>query len=283
MISDADAWMPDVRRLPIPGRNVPMDPTLLLYHSNGGSVPATADNLYAFIMGQIKIGDPDSVTKPHFDIPLNGEIVQMLPINRKGVACFHAEPTTISIETGDHGYKAMPIDQDPWTDAQVSSLAAVTAWVHQTAGISISRGAHGVAVNATRWQSYGFEGHCASDRLKDSRGFGYPNTTKYPGKLCPGLARLAQIDGILAAAMVSLEPATPVPTPPPPAFKETDMFIIATVEDALGKGYWLYGSGGFTHLQPDVFTDLKNAGVPQLNWNLAKCNEALAQFGQPPL
>lgn len=231
-ISDIDAWMPGVKRLVIPNRTVPLDPTLLLLHTNSNGNSTTPEQLYQSIINALNNGN-DSVTRPHFDIGLDGEIVQMVPINRRGATCWHAEPWTIGIETQDGGYLHGNPDTEPWAEAQVASLAAVAAWVNKVAGISLQRGLPMQPVQmsgATWWQGHGVEGHCASHIIPgDTRKYEYPQTSKYDGKVCPGHARLAQIDSIIAAAQVINTPA--IPTPPPavtPQFrdKETNEMIL---------------------------------------------------------
>lgn len=282
-IADDDAWMPGVKRLVIPGRNTPISPTLCLLHTNAGSHTATPEQLYQAIQNGIAAGNEDT-TKPHFDIGSDGEIVQMLPINRLGVACYHAERTTINIETQDPGSIA---GIGPWTDAQVSALAKVVAWISSTADIPLVRGLPGKTVDASHWQGWGFEGHCTSEVVGDDRGYEHPNTSKWAGKPCPTLARINQIDGILAAATVINTPSIPTPPTPPaptPGGQKVPPVIIDTVGDAAGKGYHLYSEAGFDPLNTmDLVKYWEAKGSVHEQWGLAMCNAACAQFGRPPL
>jgi hypothetical protein len=138
----------------------------------------------------------------HFYVAKDGTIEQYVDTDYQSWASMQANASTISVET--QGGVTDP-DGEPWTAAQVASLARICAWAHATEGTPLAPmldskpastgvGYHKLGINP--WRVSGGEIWSSS-----------------VGKICPGAAKIAQIPAIIAAAISGTEeddmPLTP--------------------------------------------------------------------------
>ena len=141
-----------------------------------------AASLFGFFNGN---GSANS----HFYVAKNGTIEQYVDTAYQSWASMAANKNTISVET--QGGVTNP-DGEPWTAAQVASLARICAWAHAEEGIPLT---------------------IMPNSKPASRGIGYHRLGIKPwvvadgelwssstGKLCPGAAKIAQIPAVIAAA-----------------------------------------------------------------------------------
>lgn len=112
------------------------------------------------------------------------------------------------------------------TSAQITSLARLYVWLHQTHGIPFQTCDHG---------GQGITTHCF-----------YPSGAADPnwgGHPCPGPLRLAQVSLVLAEAQRLTLPASPAPTV---QHKETPVFIIVTTDTK--AQYLVFANGHVAHI-----------------------------------
>lgn len=125
----------------------------------------------------------------HFYVAKNGAIYQYIDTDFQSWATAGGNGSVIAVET--QGGVTNP-DGEPWTDAQVHSLAAICRWAHGDEGIPLS---------------------LMPDSRPGSRGIGYHRLGVKPwvvsggevwsssaGKVCPGAAKIAQVPQIIALA-----------------------------------------------------------------------------------
>src|SRR5215211_202343 len=70
----------------------------------------------------------------HFYVARNGVIEQYVDTDLVAYAQLEGNPTLISVES--QGGVTTP-DREPWTTAQLTSLAAIARWAHVTEGIPL--------------------------------------------------------------------------------------------------------------------------------------------------
>lgn len=145
----------------------------------------------------------------HFYVRKDGTVEQYIDTRYESHADYQGNDSTLSVETQGGLRNA---NGEPWTEAQVKSLAKLWAWARDTHDIP-NRLATGTA---TVDQSVGLSWH----RL-GILGFGKTINIKYsksPGKICPGDAKIAQIPRIYALANGASLPlagggkSVPIPT-----------------------------------------------------------------------
>lgn len=149
----------------------------VIYHS----AVSGADSLSGWF------GRDDVKTESHFYVRHDGTVEQYIDTARQADAQFEGNVDGISIETEDGGKP----DVNEWTPAQVLALVKLTVWLCQTHSIPAVR--------------------CPSPA---GAGIGYHSQFRpqwaNDGRSCPGLARIPQVPGIIAAVAGSLaKPAPP--------------------------------------------------------------------------
>jgi N-acetylmuramoyl-L-alanine amidase len=125
----------------------------------------------------------------HFYVAKNGTIEQYVDTDLVAYAQLDGNASLISVET--QGGAVNP-DGEPWTAAQVESLARIAAWAHGSEGVPLTP---------------------MPNSLPASRGIGYHRLGINPwrvaggelwssatGKLCPGAAKVAQVPQIITRA-----------------------------------------------------------------------------------
>lgn len=138
-------------------------------------------------------------TESHFGTGWDGTIVQWQDTAFTADANWRGSSNVISIENADHGgefprWNTNSSDVPPFSPHQVESIARILVWCHKEHGIPLRvikntrKGQSGVG-----WHSQGVPGNGLV------RG-GVP-WSKYPGKICPGPARIAQIPQIVDRAL----------------------------------------------------------------------------------
>lgn len=178
-----------MKPLPEAGSNPPIVATQVILHTIVGS----AESCYqTFLSG---------VFESHFIVRLSGEVWQLMPTDRSADANYHANRRpdgtgAISIETEDHGGS---VENTPWTDAQLDSIASVAAWACARHNIPAQR---------------------CSDPAGPGIGyhtlFGAPSEWTPVSKTCPGRSRIGQFDEVLARVQRILSLPVEPPTPAPP-------------------------------------------------------------------
>ena len=148
---------------------------------------------------------------------LDGTVWQWQDLAHQADANLGGNPTTISIETADNA--ARPIQ--PWTPAQVESLAQLVAWL-------CARTTHADCPPSWTCHREGIPLALIPDTLPGRRGIGYHRQGCDPwrveggvrwspstGKDCPTQARIDQIPAIIARAKaITAAKRPPTPTPP---------------------------------------------------------------------
>jgi N-acetylmuramoyl-L-alanine amidase len=147
-------------------------PRLVILHTNGGKSSASPAALKIFQ------DRTDVNVECHFDIGLDGTVMQMMPINVQADCNLKANPFAVSIETQDHG--SAGIDTDPWTDQQCAAIVALLRFLHVEWNIPL--------VRADRFDGSGVGAH--RDHPEWSAG----------AHTCPGNARAAQVDDLIRRA-----------------------------------------------------------------------------------
>lgn len=168
-------------------------PRLILIHTNGASREGTKQAAYNVAMAA------QDTTKPTYQVDRDGTAVKFLPSDRQGIANYLADPFSISIETADLGYPT-PGETEGFTDAQRETICQIVAYEAKLWDIPISTPA--------LWNGEGVAGHTDP--------FTYPYWTKYPGKVCPGAAKKAEIRELILPRVRDIldGPDDPIPVPP---------------------------------------------------------------------
>lgn len=169
-----------------------IEPYSLILHSNAGLTGASWYNLWAYM------NRSDVTGEPHFDIDMNGNLVQAMSIFRRADCNASANQWTkilpngtrvsvgaISIETGDNG--SASLDNTPWGLGQLSGIIAIgTALACQ----------YGTGCNEVlTWDGHGIDYHTKFPYI----GIGQKAWSIYAGKTCPGRARKLQTPWIRQA------------------------------------------------------------------------------------
>jgi hypothetical protein len=134
----------------------------------------------------------------HFYVAKDGVIYQYIDTDYQAWATAGGNGSVIAVET--QGGVTNP-DSEPWTDAQVHSLAAICRWAHDDEGVPLT---------------------AMPDSRPASRGVGYHKLGVKPwvvsggevwsssaGKVCPGAAKIAQVPQIIALASSQEDDMTP--------------------------------------------------------------------------
>lgn len=143
-------------------------PRTMIFHSAVGS-----GSLYNYF------NNPNQNLESHAWIAKDGTGETYLQADRKADANLDANAFAYSVETADNGNP----DKDPWSDAQCNTIADMMVWGHKTWGIPLKR--------CPAWDKPGMGYHTM---------WGAPSHWTPVAKTCPGKARIAQFDSILAEA-----------------------------------------------------------------------------------
>ena len=161
-------------------------PWSVILHSNAGPRYTKWEALKNYMARK------DITIESHFQVDLDGTIVQYMPLNRRADCNAKANlmkvpwfgGTTqavgaVSFETADEGYATL--EQTPWTLAQANQIAQAIAAIGHKYGVPY--------VSPAYW---------------NDRGVGYHSQFKewsvYTGKTCPGRTRIQQMDWIRRTA-----------------------------------------------------------------------------------
>lgn len=172
--------------LPNATRGRLMTPTQIILHTNAGSKSSTWRNLFSW-SSRNSVTDPGT-TQPHFQVQIDGQIGQGLPLDRQGVHARFANVRAIGIETQDAGYGSKPTDNDPWSPAQIDAIVRICTHACLFYNIPVQL--------PKTWDSPGIAHHAY---------FGYPKWSKYAGKTCPGKARTGQVLEVLVKTQENLD------------------------------------------------------------------------------
>lgn len=190
------AWYPGAERMelqPESDGQPAIVPTQVILHSI--AAPWTPRRMYEYWRDSTNL-------ESHFGVGFDGAVGQFVGTRTRADANMHANRRpdgtgAVSVESASN------LDHtDPWTDAQLTALVELGAWLHRT---------HDIPVRVCR---------SAADP-----GFGYHRL--FPewsagGTACPGDARVRQfhdvvLPGIAARVRDGGGPGTPLPPPPRPA------------------------------------------------------------------
>ncbi len=130
-------------------------------------------------------GNPTS----HFYVRRDGKVEQYVDTQFRAPANLEGNPTLISIET-QGGVR--DVDHEPWTSAQVATLADIAAWANRVHGIPL------VAMADSRPSTTGIGYHRLG--VEPWRVDGGELWSSAYGKVCPGAAKIAQIPDIIRRA-----------------------------------------------------------------------------------
>lgn len=206
----------------------------------------TGTSLHAFFN---RSGQVDS----HFYVRLDGTVEQYVDTAWQAFADRDGNDATISIETA--GGVKNP-DSEPWTPAQVESLARLYAWAVRTHGIAkrVAKDSKpGASSRGLSWHRLGIDGNfpalpdVRAGRRQRGGGMHY---SKAAGKICPGAGKIRQVPTIYARAVAILDGAKPAPTPKPQP-EETDMPSVKEIAEATVKALAAY------KLQPYEYDGVK--------------------------
>lgn len=208
-----------------------------LFHTNGALGPGSIQSAINWAESK-----PGTNTAPHYQVQRDGTAAKLLPSNRKGIGNFTLDWSFLIVENQDLGWPVPgPI---PWTAAQLETNARILAWEHLISGGALPLTF--VDPNVKPYRGYGSH----TDPL------GYPISTKYDGKPCPGDAVKYQVRNYLgqrARALVAewtgQTPTPPAPPPVPVPPEETDMQT------------FLRGDGKNDNPNKDVFPYPTNSGA----------------------
>lgn len=155
-----------------------------------------ADSLYGYFSG--------AAVCSHFYVRKDGTVEQYVDTKYQAPANLYANSTAISVET-EGGVRNANVE--PWTAAQLESLAKISKWLNET---------HDIPLQVMK------------DSRPTTRGIGYHRLGVNPyrvsggelwssayGKICPGLGKINQVDDIVAMSKGIAIPSRPV-TPPTP-------------------------------------------------------------------
>lgn len=192
-------------------------PRLVIFHTNAGGGSSDGNATRRWIESELAAGR--TPTQPHHQVDLDGTIWQFLPYDRKGVASAAAEGFCISCETQDYGTNHSSIETQPWTEEQVEALALIALFANRQYAVPLRRptGPYESGIG-----THSMWGYNTSSNMKIN-----PWTTVI-GKTCPGAARKAQLDRIIARAVTLAGDVQPPPPPP----KDNDM--LALIQDSTG-------------------------------------------------
>lgn len=144
----------------------------------------------------------------HFYVAKDGSCEQYVDADLVAYCGGDGNPSMLWVETQGGVTNA---EGEPWTGAQVETLAQIAAWGHQTEGYPLE------LMPDSRPTSRGIGWHKLGVRPFVAPG-GEVWSSAY-GKICPGLAKIGQIPGVRdrAREIVGQTPAPPVQAPAPPS------------------------------------------------------------------
>jgi len=151
-------------------------PRVLIYHSIVGS----AEGAYLMFRDRSNL-------ESHFIVAQDGEVWQLIDTTRQADANLDANAFAISVETEDRGDP----DSQPWTAAQLDSLAWIAWRVNRLHAVPLRR--------CPAWNSAGIGYHTL---------FGSPSHWTPVAKSCPGRVRIRQFDEVLLPRIVAGEEAS---------------------------------------------------------------------------
>jgi hypothetical protein len=169
------------------------------------------------LFGQFnKTGAPSS----HFYVRRDGTSEQYVDTSLQAEADLDGNDATISIETQGGTSNA---DSEPWTDQQLTAMAAIYKWARDTHGIANQIASSSKQDNSSKglsWHRLGVDGNfpalpnpCAG---RGQRGGGMKYSSA-GGKLCPGCGKINQIPEIFNRSQGGAPPPDPNPVDPPTA------------------------------------------------------------------
>ncbi|PZF84150.1 peptidoglycan recognition protein family protein [Jiangella anatolica] len=138
-------------------------------------------SLYSFFSG--------AAVCSHFYVRKDGTVEQYVDTKYQAPANLYGNKSLISVETQGGVRNA---DSEPWTAAQVESLAKICAWANQTHGIPL------VQMPDSKPTTKGVGYHrLGVDPYRVDGGEKWSNAY---GKVCPGAAKIKQVPAVIARA-----------------------------------------------------------------------------------
>lgn len=142
----------------------------------------------------------------HFHIALDGDVEQYIDTSKLSAADYEGSDNAISIETAGLGDGA-------WTNAQLTALTKLLAWLHQTHDIPLKMKTTSSAAPGIGWHRLGITGNFPAlpsiQAGRNQRGMAGEAWSLSGGKVCPGNKRIAQIPALVAAATGTTTPEEP--------------------------------------------------------------------------
>ncbi len=174
-----------IKLLPEAANQKTIKPRLVIQHTNGGPHSSDLQALFGFR------SQPGIDIEAHLQVQLDGVIGQFMPFNRVADANFHANRFihngvafgAISHETQDHGFKHLELAKDPWTMEQLAAIIGATTAECVVYNIRCNQPAE--------WNDSGIGHHSLFPFLGEGVLGAW---SKFQGKVCPGKARIAQMD-----------------------------------------------------------------------------------------
>jgi len=173
------------------------------------------------------------IADSHMYVRKDGTIEQMVDTAYQAYADLQGNDATISIETqgGLHNTQT-----EKWTPAQIESLARIYAWAVKTHGIplKIARDSipTGTSSHGLSWHRLGIDGNFPGGILHGRKPGGM-HYSRSRGKVCPGNAKIRQVDDVFARARALLGGAAPNPGGSPAPTREWDEMASKEIKDAL--------------------------------------------------
>jgi|GEM_PF-3475355 len=207
------------------------------------------------------------IADSHFYVRKDGTVEQYVDTKYRAFADLEGNDATISIETQGGLTNA---NGEPWTSAQLETLAHLYAWAVKTHGIKLQLAKDsriGDSSKGLSWHRLGVPGYMASGGMRYS---------KAAYKACPGDKKISQIPGIFARAKEILagaetvsKPVASKPSVSKPAVKP------AAPKAAKLKVDGVWGEGTTRRLQ-EVLGTTKDGVVSSQSRTWKKANTALA-------
>src|SRR5699024_181870 len=177
-----------------------------------------------------------AVADSHMYVRKDGTVDQYVDTAYQANADVQGNDATISIETqgGLHNTQS-----EKWTPAQVESLAQIYAWAVKTHGIPLKIAKDsiptGTSSHGLSWHRLGIDGNFGGGILR-GRVAGGMHYSKSRGKVCPGDAKIRQVQDVYDRARQIINGTTGARAPAPTPSPERTWLTMATqkeVEDAL--------------------------------------------------
>lgn len=148
------------------------------------------------------------IADSHFYVRKDGTVEQYVDTKYRAFADLEGNDATISIETQGGLTNA---NGEPWTSAQLETLAQLYAWAVKTHGIKLQLAKDsrlGDTSKGLSWHRLGVPGYMVAGGMRYS---------KAAYKACPGDKKISQIPGIFARAKEILNGTTTASKPKPTA------------------------------------------------------------------